>query len=99
VSDPEIPFDPELTQDQMELISKLSDSDIEEIDSVLLAHVGKNPRKVAMVVAMAMSKMPNKIEGIPDVFYAQRVATLVSKGLLLSQGNLRRMRYSEVKVP
>lgn len=99
MSDSEIPFDPELTQDQMDLVSKLSDSDIKEIDSILLAQAGKQPRKVAMVVAMAMSKLPNKIEGIPDVFYAQRVAALVKVGILLSQGNLRRMRYSEVKVP
>ncbi|WP_428240075.1 DUF3658 domain-containing protein [Gynuella sp.] len=99
MNDSEFPFDSELTQEQLELISKLSDSAIEEIDAVLLAQVGKQPQKVAMVVAMAMSKLSNKIEGIPDIFYAQRVAEMVNKGLLLSQGNLRRMRHSEVKVP
>ena len=99
MSNSEIPYDPELTQDQKELVSKLSDSDIKEIDTILLAQVGKQPRKVAMVVAIAMSKLPNKVEGIPDVYYAQRGAALVNDGLLVAQGNLRRMRYSEVKVP
>ena len=44
MSDSEIPLDPELTQDQMDLVSKLSDSDIKEIDSILLAQAGSREK-------------------------------------------------------
>lgn len=33
----------------------------------------------------------------PDLFYAIRVRYLVESGRLVSQGNLSRMRYSEVR--
>ncbi|WP_444897044.1 DUF3658 domain-containing protein [Microbulbifer sp. SSSA005] len=95
----EIPFDPDLTPEQEELVGKLSDKEIEEIDHALISSAGKHYRKVAMVVAMAMSDLEQKIEGIPDVFYSQRVSTLVAQGKLMSQGNLKRMRFSEVKLP
>ena len=45
-----------------------------------------------------MMNEEHRIEGIPDVFYAQCVAGLVKKGILLSQGNLKCMRFSEVKM-
>jgi hypothetical protein len=40
----------------------------------------------------------HRIEGIPDLFYAQRIASLVEKGVLLFQGNLKSLRFSEVKL-
>ena len=44
-----------------------------------------------------MESLPKRVEGIPDVFYSQRVAYLVSAGELEVRGNLMRMRDSEVK--
>lgn len=35
---------------------------------------------------------------IPDVFYSHRVRDLVSNGHLEAQGNLHRMRFSEVRL-
>jgi len=37
--------------------------------------------------------------GLPDLYYAQRVKSLVSRGLLIAEGNLDYMRYSEVRLP
>jgi len=93
------PFDPELTPEQLVLASGLSSEQVEEIDAALLSASGKHWRKVAMVVATAMNSLPNKIVGLPDVYYSQRVAVLAEQGKLISEGNLRRMRFSEVKVP
>ncbi|MFD0320268.1 DUF3658 domain-containing protein [Lysobacter gummosus] len=45
-----------------------------------------------------MGNFSRRPAGIPDLFYAQRVATLVARGLLKSQGDLSRMRYCEVRV-
>ena len=99
MSTEEIPLDPELTAEQMELVSKLSNEQLEEIDAALLFVVGEHYRKVAMVIAMAMENLENRVEGIPDTFYSTRVAWLVLEGKLVSQGDLRSMRYSEVKTP
>lgn len=96
----EMPLDdPELTENQLALVAALSEQQLREIDEALLDAAGKNWRKVAMVVAVSMQNLPNRVEGIPDVFYSQRVARLVEQGYLISQGNLKSMRFSEVKVP
>lgn len=94
----EIPFDPELTKEQEDIVALLSTDTIEKIDEALLAACGKNYRKVAMVVAIAMSELKDTAQGVPDIYYSQCVARLAAEGKLLSQGNLRRMRYSEVKL-
>ncbi len=95
----EAPNDPELTEDQMMLVSKLTDEQLQAIDETLLAQSGRSFRKVAMVVGMTMMKLEDRIKGIPDIFYAQRVFGLVAQRKLVSQGNLKRMRGSEVKLP
>lgn len=95
----EIPLDPDLTSEQLELVGTLSDDELREIDQALLSSSGKQYRKVAMVIAMAMGSLEHRVKGIPDIFYSQRVSYLVDQGRLVSQGNLKRMRYSEVKLP
>jgi len=47
-----------------------------------------------MTIPLAMSKLPNRVEGVPDLYYAQRVGVLKKNGLIQSQGDLRRMRFS-----
>lgn len=44
-----------------------------------------------------MSLDPERRPGIPDVFYAQRVRTLVERGVLEAADDLSRMRYCEVR--
>ncbi|MDA3933249.1 MAG: DUF3658 domain-containing protein [Gammaproteobacteria bacterium] len=91
------PFDPDLTEDQAALVAQLSNAQLAEIDQALFSASGKRYRKVAMVVSIAMSELPRKVANIPDVFYSQRVACLVEQGKLEAHGNLKRMRYSEVR--
>lgn len=90
--------DPPLTPDQEELVSKLTDSDLEKIDNALLGYASKYWRKVASVVGATMNNLENRVSGIPDVFYAQRIILLKENGKLESQGNLKRMRFSEIKL-
>ncbi len=91
--------DPDLTADQRRLIATLSPRHIQNIDQALLSAAGSHYRKVAFVVGMAMSKLEHLVAGIPDGYYARRVAALVGEGKLVSQGDLKRMRNSEVKLP
>jgi hypothetical protein len=37
--------------------------------------------------------------GVPDIFFAKRVAHLVAVGKLEAFGDVRRIRHSEVKLP
>ena len=45
-----------------------------------------------------MVDRPERLAGIPDRFYAMRVRALVEAGVLEAQGNLQRMRFSEVRI-
>ncbi|WP_372743183.1 DUF3658 domain-containing protein [Neptunomonas sp.] len=95
--DDEPKFDPPLTPEQQAQASALSDSELTEIDEAILRNTDTNWRKVARVVGSTMLNLEGKHKGLPDVFYAQRIKSLVKGGLLVSQGNLNRMRQSEVK--
>jgi hypothetical protein len=63
------------------------------------SHALPRNRKVAMIVALTMSKSSAGLPELPDVFYAQRVKELVARGRLVAEGNLDRMRYGEVRLP
>jgi len=91
--------EPRLTDKQKESVSKLSEEQLKNIDNALLSYANKRFQKVAKIVAKFITESNLHLPEIPDVFYAQRIAELSSKGLLESQGNLKFMRYSEVRVP
>ena len=90
--------DPELNEEQKELASKLTNEQVAEIDNTILKFVSHRWQKVAKIVGATMSELPSRIHGIPDVYYAQRVKIMVENGILESQGNLQRMRYSEIRL-
>jgi len=88
-----------LGSDEARVAASLGEEFIARIDAELLKHARSQPRKVAMLVGLAMSNPSVRVAGLPDVYYAQRVRSLVAKGVLLSEGNLDFMRYSEVRLP
>ena len=91
--------DRSLTPEEEARVARLSELELREIDEALVSNANSQWRKVAMVVAVAMSSSSNRLPGIPDVFYGMRVRKLVEDGVLESQGNLARMRLSEVRLP
>ncbi|HTK25630.1 MAG TPA: DUF3658 domain-containing protein [Pyrinomonadaceae bacterium] len=93
-----IPDEP-LTAEQQERISQLTEGEIQAIDDALLGNATVQWRKMAMLIMLAMAEKSNEIQGIPDVYYAQRLRRLVENGLLESQGNLDSMRFCEVRLP
>ena len=86
-----------LSEEQRACIDSLSSGDISSIDAALLSQCDGHFRKVAFIVGSAMMRQPNRIDGVPDVFYGQRVHALVENGVLEAVGNLSYMRYSEVR--
>ena len=89
--------DPDPSPAEAERVARLPEGELALIDAALLSQVSSDWRKVARVVGMAMLSMPDRPSGVPDVFFSKRVALLVESGQLESQGNLRRMRFSEVR--
>jgi hypothetical protein len=93
------PPDGPLTPEQQAVADSLSADFVAKIDAALLAHARKTRRKVAMLVGGTMMDPALRVRGLPDVFYAHRVKALVQRGLLVAEGNLDHMRYSEVRLP
>ena len=92
---PDGPMDAE----QQARANALTADQIEAIDRALVRASDAQWRKVARVVGTAMmSDWKGKPKGIADVYYSQRVAQLVQQGKLEAQGNLARMRFSEVRL-
>jgi len=91
--------DPPLTPEQEERVAHLSQADLNEIDMALLSNADARWRKIARVVGTTMGQMPSEFQGIPDIFYAQRLRRLVTEGQLESQGYLEYMQFCEVRLP
>ena len=94
-----IPTDSDLTDEQARVAASLSSELIKKIDACLLSHATTSERKVAMIVGLAMMDKTIRVAGLPDLFYRDRVKNLVTKGLLLAEGNLNCMGCSEVRLP
>ena len=94
----ELDLDSDLSPDEERLAAMLTPVQLAEIDAALVRACSPRSRKLAMVVASAMDDLPQRIDGLPDVFYARRVSAMVSSGKLEAIGDLRRMRYSGVRL-
>lgn len=87
-----------LTPEELQLAEQLTEEDIREIDRALLANVSHEWCKVARVVGTTMSEQPDRVTGLPDLYYSQRVAHLVELGVLEAEGDIKRMRFCEVRL-
>lgn len=90
--------DPALDADDLLAVASLRQVDIQAIDHALIGNSHAQWRKVAYVIGMAMDAYPDRFHDIPDIFYAQRVKALISQGTFEAQGNLSRMRVSEIRL-
>jgi hypothetical protein len=88
-----------LDDEATKAIAALTAEDIAAIDEAILSKLGSHWRKTAFVIAVAMYAYPERFEDIPDVFYGRRVLALAQQGLLEASGDLRKWRFSEVRVP
>jgi hypothetical protein len=91
-------YDPALTPEEIASVKQLSATEIEEIDQALLRNVTHQWRKIARVVGTTMVELKNRVVGIPDIYYSQRVMHLIEKGFLDLEGEKNRMRFSEVRL-
>ena len=94
----DIPQDPLLTPGQEKLLASLSADDLKIIDAALMKNITGQWRKMARVIGTTMIDLEGKYYGLPDLFYGERVRALKEKNLFESQGDLKKMRYSEVRI-
>lgn len=92
------PVDAEPDAVALKLIAALRPGQIQAIDTALLNACDYHWRKVAWIVGTAMGSMPDRVPGIPDSFFARRLAEMMVLGRLEAQGDLSRMRYCEVRL-
>jgi hypothetical protein len=98
VDDDALPLQPE--EDESRLAAKLGDDGLQEIDAALQQHTRARWLKVARVIADALEAggFDPSAEGAADL-HLRRLIGLVDSGLIEAQGNLRRPRWSEVRLP
>ena len=89
-----------LSDDDKTRLTTLTTDDLELIDTWLLSQVTCHWQKSAMVVALAIgeSDKAERLEDVSDVIFDLRVESLVNRGMLQARGNVRKLRFSEVKL-
>ena len=96
----ELPLpNPPLSPEEVSAFAHLSQRDIAAIDDAILSCVLPRWRKVAAVVSVVEEKLRRRYPQFSYVFYAERIRLLAKQARLDSQGDLRYMRFSEVRLP
>lgn len=88
---------PELTEEQLKSISELTPEKVKEIDAALFSYLSYTFQKVAKIVGLFMTKSGLHEKDIPDIFYAQRIEEMANNNQFEHQGDLKHMRFSEVR--
>ena len=72
---------------------------IEALDTIILAAADGEWRKVALVIARATDAAKAQALDVPAQAIAQRIYALTDNKRLVVQGNVRRWRAGEVRLP
>jgi Protein of unknown function len=99
MSKQELDFDPPMSSEAIAIASAIPPHVVKKIDAALLGAASEKWRKVARLVGTVMMNEEWLPEGVPDLYYAQRVRQLVAAGSLEADGDLRIMAGSEVRLP
>ena len=83
------------SEDQLQRVKNLTDSDISTIDLAILHASEAEYMKLSKMIGIVMSKISTV--SVPDIFISERVRRLVALGQLESRGDLYRMRYCEIR--
>ena len=87
-----------MTAEQQKMADSIGFAQLQAIDQAILTEAEPRWHKVARIVGNLMSAWPQFPREIPTQLYVQRIESLVGRGELESSGDLRRIRYSEVRL-
>jgi hypothetical protein len=88
-----------LSPEEHELVSQLTQSDLDVVDQALLRGCASTWRKVPRVIGGAMVCLEGRFPGLSLGLYVRRIGSLVASGKLLAKGNVEFIRLGEVRVP
>jgi hypothetical protein len=89
--------DAPISQESHAVISGLTQMQLEAIDLALFSQISGEWRKIARVVGGAMLSDIDRVRGIPDLYYAERLRAMIKLNKLQAQGDLTSMRHGEVR--
>lgn len=70
-----------------------------EIEKLLLGNITSDWRKLSYVVGSTMLQIEKEMRpGLDDIFFAQRVASLVEEGRVEATGEMSALRECEVRL-
>ena len=87
--------DGELSLAEEKRIAKLSKDELAAIDAAIVRATVGSYRKLAMVVGLVLEDVSDL--SVPDIFISKRVRLFVESGEIEARGDLRRMRYCEIR--
>ena len=90
---------PPLSATERAAAEKLTEKDLQNIDAAILANCATDWLKVARVMWDTDKILASHYPELTYVFYTERLNWLVNQGRLESQGDIFKMRFSEVRVP
>jgi N-dimethylarginine dimethylaminohydrolase len=94
----EVPNELQMTPEQKEKVHQLSEADLKDIDRNLLENASQQWSKVGRLVLSTMIERNEGISGLPELFYLERISTLVKEGSLEARGGID-MKQGEVRLP
>ena len=88
----------EMGPEAQEAIAALQDSDLEQIDALILAALGSSWKKVGLIASGIMLSAPDEYEELPEAFYIQRIAALVQSGRVEADGSLDAVKTCQIRL-
>lgn len=86
------------TAEEVAQMQGASAAEAEAVDILLVGVCSQHWRKVAMVVGTLMDTYDAQFPHLPFAYMQVRILALVERGVLESQGNIMRMRHSEIRL-
>lgn len=93
----ELRNDPASTPEQRRMVDQLSETEIKEIDQALLSNASDDWCQVTRLVLTTMIELDNG-RGLPNSYFAQRMAHLVREGILESKEDPTDLQSGEVRL-
>jgi hypothetical protein len=91
--------DPPPTEEDLAIVAATSAGILAELDRALLAEALPDWRKMARVVANAMTAMKPALPTLSHAYYVYRLRDFVASGAIEARGDVQIMRFCELRSP
>jgi len=88
-----------LVAEEQDTESRMTQADIEALDSALIGGAHTSWRTVSRVIGDAMVTLEDQLQPLPIGVFVRRVELLVKDGKLEARGDIQFMRVGELRLP